>query len=57
VHPLLEAERHRVYSVAPERLVGGGRPDEAGELASASNNLLLRFAAAGHLLPALTHDA
>ena len=37
-----------------EGLVGGDRPDEAGELAGAGDDdLLLRFAAAGHPLPAL----
>src|SRR5437868_12602096 len=48
-HPLLETER----SGAPEWLLGGDRPDEAGELARAGDDdLLLRFAAAGHPLPA-----
>src|SRR5712692_10504057 len=53
-HPLLERERHRVGSGAPERLVGCDRPDEAGELAGAGDDdLLLRLAAAGHPLPTL----
>src|SRR5713226_7369056 len=52
-HPLLERERHRVDSGAPERLVGCDRPDEAGELARAGDDdLLLRLAAPGHSLPA-----
>ena len=52
-HPLLQAER-LAGSEAPEWLVGGDRPDEAGELAGAGDDdLLLRFAAAGHPLPAL----
>src|SRR6266487_3577553 len=39
-------------SGAAERLLGRDRPDEAGELARAGDDdLLLRFAAAGHPLP------
>ena len=45
-HPLVEAERLE-GSETPEWLVGGDRPDEAGELAGArDDDLLLWFAAA-----------
>ena len=41
-------------SESPEGLVGGDRPDEAGEFAGAGDDdLLLWFAPAGHPLPAL----
>ena len=43
-----------VGSGAPEWLLGRDRPDEAGEFAGAGDDdLLVRFAAAGHPLPAL----
>src|SRR5207249_4498005 len=42
------------WSGGAEGLVGGDRPDEAGELAGAGDDdLLLWLAAAGHALPAL----
>src|SRR5712692_1601328 len=52
-HPLLEVER--LWRLAASQwLLGGDRPDEAGELAGAGDDdLLLWFAAAGHPLPAL----
>src|SRR5262245_21748076 len=55
-HPLLKAEGvdRCVWSGVPEWLLGGDRPDEAGELARAGDDdLLLRLAAADHPLPAL----
>ena len=54
-HPLLETERLGSGRLGgSEGLVGCDRPDEAGEFAGAGDDdLLLRFAAAGHPLPAL----
>src|SRR3990172_2513420 len=50
-HPLLETER--LASGAPEWLLGGDRPDEAGELAGAGDNdLLVGLAPARHPPPA-----
>src|SRR4051812_39141755 len=45
--------RRRRWSGRPDRLVGGDRPDEPGELAGAGDDdLLVGLAAAGHPLPA-----
>src|SRR5712691_1541261 len=53
-HPLLEAERLVDGLGVAEWLFGRDRPDEASELTRAGDDdLLLRFAAAGHPLPAL----
>src|SRR4051812_28283536 len=51
-HPLFETER-ACWSGGSEWLLGGDRPDEAGEFACAGDDdLLLWFAAGGHSLPA-----
>src|SRR4051794_41824893 len=52
-HSAAPAASFRRSALGAERLLGGDRPDEAGELAGAGDDdLLLRLAAAGHPLPA-----